>query len=110
MVTSGLSIGPHFFARQKKREKMEIPRRGQVYALRWGRAVLAVRAEHSFAMRGAGERRGRGGLRAERNGGGGTGGEEAAYLRGPTAQIAMPVSSPHKVSHHHIIFSALRHV
>lgn len=55
------------------------------------------------------ERWGRGGGRAEGQWEE-AGGEDVAYLRGSTAQLTMPVSSPHKVTHHHIIFSTLRHV
>ncbi len=68
-----------------------------------GRAVQAVRAgaERRSAMRRAGEAgAGREG-RAEEQGGREAGREDVAYLRGSTARLAMPVSSPHTVTHHH---------
>ncbi len=73
-----------------------------------GRAVLAVRAEHRSALRRAGEAGAGQGGGARRSRGRRRGGEDVAYLRGSTARLAMPVSSPHKVTHHHIIFSTLR--
>ncbi|KAK5922282.1 hypothetical protein CgunFtcFv8_019559 [Champsocephalus gunnari] len=70
MVTSGLSIGQHFFAGGKRGE-IEIPLRGQV-SCALASAVLLSAAERS-------DRRGRGGGGGER-GRRREGGEDVAYL------------------------------